>query len=313
MIWLYVALSVLGLGVLVFFGGALTAYFIAFYVPKRERENHYHLPPGPQFEEKREEMIGLIRMQEEVPFERVFTMAYDGIRLAARYYHTRDGAPLQIQFHGYRGTSVRDFCGGNRLARENSVNTLVVDQRGHGMSGGHTLTLGVKERYDCVSWIQYAIDRFGKDVSITLAGISMGASTVLMASALDLPENVKGIIADSPYTTPKEILLRVGRDNHIPTWLAYPFFAVGARIFGGFKLNDASALSAVSRTHIPILLIHGEDDRFVPKEMSEEIAAACTSYVKRVTFPNAGHGISYIADPAGYTETALSFLAYCGS
>ena len=313
MIWLYVILSVLAFCVLAFFAGALFAYFFVFYVPRREREAHYRIPRGPQFDERREELVGLIRTQETVPFERVFTTAYDGTKLAARYYHVRDGAPLQIQFHGYRGTSVRDFCGGNRLARENGINTLVVDQRGHGLSGGHTLTLGVKERRDCLSWIDYALARFGNNVVITLAGVSMGAATVLMAAGLGLPENVKGIIADSPYTTPKEMLLRVGRDNHIPIWLVYPLVAAAATFFGGFRLTDASALDAVSHTHVPILFIHGEDDRFVPKEMSEELAKACAGHAERVTFPGAAHGISYVADPARYADTVLRFLLFCGS
>lgn len=311
MVWLYVLLSVLAFCAIGFLLAALIVYRIAFFVPKKERDDHYHLPPGPQFEAEREKMLALIRAQEKIPFERVFTTGYDGTTLSGRYYHVRDGAPLQIQFHGYRGTSVRDFCGGNKLARENGYNTLVVDQRAHGLSAGHTITFGVKERYDCKRWVEYAITRFGHGTPITLAGVSMGAATVLMASELDLPENVKGIIADSPYTTPKEILLRVCRDNHIPTPLAYPLLYVGARVFGGFDWNAASAVEAVKHTRIPILLIHGEDDRFVPKEMSAEIEHACAGYVRRVTFPEAGHGISYIADPEGYANAAMSFLKFC--
>ncbi len=310
--WIYLVLGVLAGGILLFFGLSFVCFFLVFYVPKGEREAHYKIPRGPQFDERREELISLIRAQESLPFERVYLTAFDGTKLAARYYHVRDGAPLQIGFHGYRGTSLRDFCGGAALARENGINLLLVDQRGHGLSGGHFLTLGVKERYDCLSWVRYAVQRFG-DIPISLAGISMGAATVLMAAELGLPANVKGIIADSPYTSPKDILLRGAKDNHIPAFIFYPLLAAGTRLYGGFRLGEASAIEAVSRTPIPILLIHGEEDGFVPREMSEELAAACTGDPVRVTFPRAGHGISYLADPERYASVVLSFLRSCGA
>lgn len=148
---------------------------------------------------------------DELTFESVFITSFDGVKLYARYYHVRDGAPLQIQFHGYRGSALLDFCGGNKLAREIGHNTLVVDQRAHGKSGGNTITFGINERYDCLSCINYAVERSGKETPIFLSGVSMDAATVLMASELNLPDNVIGIIADSPYSSPEEIIRKVCR------------------------------------------------------------------------------------------------------
>ena len=194
-----------------------------------------------------------------------------------RYYHVRDGAPLQIQFHGYRGAALRDFCGGNKLARESGQNTLVVDQRAHGKSGGNTITFGIRERLDCLSWVKYANQRFSSGTPIFLSGVSMGATTVLMASELKLPANVMGIIADCPYSSPEVIIRKVCReDMHLPPALTMPLIRLGARLFGHFVLNESSAVQAVGNKNIPILLLHGEDDRFVPCDMSREIFDACT-------------------------------------
>ena len=288
------------------------SYRTAFYSPEKRKEDDYAIPKGEQYEKERQRMLSLIREMDEITYEAVTISAQDGTKLAARYYHVRDGAPLQIQFHGYRGTALRDFCGGNKLARESGQNTLVVDQRAHGKSGGTTITFGIRERMDCLCWAEYANQRFGSDTPVFLSGVSMGAATVLMASELKLPANVVGIIADCPYSSPEAIIRKVCReDMHLPPVLVMPFIRLGARLFGHFDLKEASAVQAVRNTNIPILLLHGEDDRFVPCGMSREIFDACTGEKTRITFPGAGHGLSYIVDTETYSEAVSRFVAQC--
>lgn len=286
------------------------SYRKAFYSPKLRKEDPYALPKGEQYEKERQRMLSLIRQMDDIPYEAVTISAHDGTKLAARYYHVQDGAPLQIQFHGYRGTALRDFCGGNKLARESGQNTLVVDQRAHGRSGGTTITFGIQERMDCLCWAEYASQRFGSDTPIFLSGVSMGAATVLMASELELPANVVGIIADCPYSSPEAIIRKVCReDMHLPPALAMSFVRLGARLFGHFDLKEASAVQAVENTSIPILLIHGEDDRFVPCDMSREIFDACSGDKTLITFPGAGHGLSYIVDTEYYSKVVSGFVS----
>ena len=288
------------------------SYRTAFYSSAHRKEDHYALPQGEQYEKERQRMLSLIRRMDDIPYESVSISARDGTRLFARYFHVRDGAPLQIQFHGYRGTALRDFCGGNKLARESGQNTLVVDQRAHGRNGGRTITFGIRERMDCLCWAEYASQRFGSNTPIFLSGVSMGAATVLMASELELPCNVIGIIADCPYSSPEAIIRKVCReDMHLPPALVMPFVRLGARLFGHFDLKEASAVQAVRNTDIPILLLHGEDDRFVPCDMSREIFDACAGEKTRITFPGAGHGLSYIVDTVRYSEAVSRFVDQC--
>lgn len=288
------------------------SYRTAFYSPEKRKADDYAIPKGAQYEKERQRMRSLIREMDEIPYEAVTISAQDGTKLSARYYHVRDGAPLQIQFHGYRGAAVRDFCGGNKLARESGQNTLVVDQRAHGKSGGTAITFGIRERLDCLCWAEYANQRFGSNTPVFLSGVSMGAATVLMASELELPANVVGIIADCPYSSPEAIIRKVCReDMHLPPALVMPFIRLGARLFGHFDLREASAVQAVRNTSIPILLLHGEDDRFVPCGMSREIFDACTGEKTRITFPGAGHGLSYIVDTETYSEAVSRFVDQC--
>ena len=288
------------------------AYYLPFHVPKNHREDPFDLPKGPQYEAVHDTMLRAVQRVTALPYEQVFITSFDGTRLAARYYHKADGAPVQIQFHGYRSCAQRDFSGGTLLALEMGQNVLVADQRAHGLSGGHVITFGVKERRDCLCWVDYVNQRFGADTKIVLAGISMGAATVLMASQLKLPDNVAGIIADSPYSAPGAIIQKVCRDVKFPVKLVYPFVTLGALVFGRFRLWEATASEAVKTTHIPILLIHGEDDHFVPCEMSREIFDACAAPKMLHTFPGAGHGLGFTVDSSRYKSIIKDFMKMCG-
>lgn len=287
------------------------AYRMAFYVSTNRYEDAYDLPKGEQYESVREKTISLIKAMENLKYEEIYITSYDGKKLYGRYYHVQDNAPLQIQLHGYHGNALRDFCGGNKLAREAGQNTLVIDQRCHGKSEGHTITFGIKERYDCLSWVQYAVDRFGDEIPIFLSGVSMGAATVLMASELELPGNVVGVIADCPYSSPKAIIQKVSKDMGLPPKIMFPFVRLGAAIFGRCDIVSASAASAVANTKIPILLIHGDDDRFVPYEMSCEIFEQCTGKKRFETFNLAGHGLSFMVDTEKYTQAVSEFIEQC--
>lgn len=288
------------------------AYKYTFhFVDNRTEEERLVIPPGKQYEAQQDFMRELMNEMKALPYEEVSITSFDGKKLVGHYYHQKDGAPLQIMMHGYRSDYIRDFCGGHRGARAMGMNTLVVDQRAHGKSEGHTLTFGICERKDCLSWIQYANARFGREIPIFLVGLSMGAATVLMASELDLPENVKGIIADCPYSSPKAIICKVGGYMKLPMKLLYPLVVLGAKVFGHFDLNECSAVEAVKHAKVPVLLIHGEADLFVPCDMSREIYAACKSPITLETFPEAGHGISYILDSERYERVVRIFVQEC--
>ena len=281
---------------------------MTFYRNKKD-DNIYNIPPGKAYQEQKNCFIKLIDDFNKIDYEDVYITAYDGLKLHARYYHCSDKSPVDICFHGYRGTSVRDFCGGTKTCFKSKHNVLVVDQRAHGLSKGKIITFGIKERFDCLSWVNYIVKRFPKN-NILLYGISMGAATILMASELKLPKNVVGIIADSPFSSPPAIIKKVIGDMHLPSKLLYPFVYCSAYIFGHFNLNSASAVESVKKTKIPILLIHGKADTFVPCYMSKEIKKNGKSIYRLILFDGAEHGISYIKDEKTYEKYFQEFLHY---
>ena len=288
---------------------AYVMFRLVFRSPNRTQNDDFCIPRSDQTEPLYDTITEMIRAVNALPYERVGVTSFDGLHLYGRYYHQKDGAPVAILFHGYRGTPSRDFSGGMQFYRSKGFNILMIEQRAHCTSEGHVIAFGVNERRDCMTWIDYVRGRFGPQTPVLLCGISMGAATVLMASGMALPENVKGVIADAPFTNPKEIIRKVCGDLRLPPRIIWPFLALGARIFGRFDLRAADAAEAVGRSPVPILLIHGEDDRFVPCEMGKRIAAAAPDTVELHTFPNAGHGLSFLVDRPRYERITEAFLA----
>lgn len=289
--------------------GVYSVYRMVFGRNNKNQGLDNEIPQGKQYDPYAEVIKTCVDKVLKFPYQRIFIEAKDGTTLAAKYYHVKNDAPLIIFFHGYRSGALRDGNGILLFARKMGYNALLVDQRGHGKSGGKTITFGIKERYDCLDWINYANRRFGRDTEIVLAGISMGASTVLMASDLGLPENVKGIMADCPYSSPKEILRAVMKQMRFPVNVTYTTVKLGAKIFGGFDVEDYSAVEAMKNCKVPVLFIHGDADYFVPCEMSKNCYEACGSEEKKlVLVAGAAHGISYCVDGTLYEKELVDFL-----
>lgn len=291
----------------VFFGGSYYAYRIAFFSPDSNR-NKTPVIEGTIYEPFKDKLVPLFRKLKARPFEEVTITSHDGLELFGRYYHTQDGAPLAIGFHGYRSSYLTDFCGGSELSLSLGQNLLLIDQRSHGRSQGKTISFGIQERRDLLGWVNYAIERFGPDVKILLYGVSMGGATVLMAPGPDLPKNVKGIIADCPYAVPEDIIVHVGKGMRFPAAFTRYASRLGARIYGGFNLNEYNAIRAARDSQVPTLIIHGEADDFVPAAMSEQVQQANPKTIRRYTFPNAGHAMSYLTDTPRYGQLVQDFM-----
>ncbi len=294
----------------VFFLISLICFIITFYSPKRRNRNKDEivLPPGAIYNKHRGQMALWIEQTREISHEDISIMSFDGLKLCGKFYEYTPGAPIELMMPGYRGLAERDLCAGVDRCFKLEHSTLVVEQRACGDSEGRVITFGIRESRDCLSWVEYIINRFGKDVKIILTGISMGASTVIMAGAHDVPQNVIGIIADCGYTSAPEIIKKIIKQLKLPVSILYPFVRIGAKIFGRFDINDASPIKVVGNCRVPIFFVHGEADDFVPCDMSRRNYNACKSRKKIFTVEGAGHGLSYLLSEKEYINSLSEFL-----
>ncbi|MBQ7094871.1 MAG: alpha/beta hydrolase [Clostridia bacterium] len=244
-----------------------------------------------------------------LPTQKIEIKGADGIPLVGHWYPAKNPARTIIAMHGWRSSWARDFGLIASFWHKAGCNVLFAEQRGQGESGGEHMSFGLIERQDCLCWIQWVNQRMGK-FPLYLAGISMGAATVLMAADLGLPCNVKGIIADCGFTSPHAIWKHVSEKN---LHLSYRLRGQLADHFCKKTLqvgaNDFSTLDALCQSTIPILLIHGKEDHFVPVEMTYENYKACAGPKRMLIIPHADHGMSYYSAPDAYQKELLNFFA----
>ncbi len=283
-------------------------YWYTFGRDEKRSAKDTDFPPYKGYEMHIEPHKKRIEELRKIPYKTLKFVARDGVTLSGDYYHAADGAPLVIMFHGYRSATLRDGMGILRMCQEEGYNILLVDQRAHRNSGGKAITFGVKERYDCVEWISHMLGYLGKDTKVALMGLSMGGSTVLMSTGLDLPSNVKGVIADCAYSTARDIIGERIKELHLPVGPVYALIRLSAMLFGGFDPEGASAKEALKKCDIPVLFIHGEGDTYVPCQMTKENYESCKDRAEMYLVPNAEHGMSYLTNVERYRSTVKGFL-----
>ena len=307
-LWITVGiLAVLAAAVLVI---SYICFRMAFYASSKRPayDDVLDLPQGDIYEPFREYMETCAREVRAMECEELWVTSFDGLKLHGRYFEYAPGAPIELMFHGYRGSAERDLSGGVKRCFRLGHSVLLVDQRCSGKSDGTVITFGINEHRDCLTWLDKMQERFGSDAKIILTGISMGASTVLMAAGKPLPENVIGVLADCGFTSAKEIIKEVIRQMGLPPKLSYPFVKLGAKLYGHFDLEETSAVEAVKSCKVPVIFFHGEGDAYVPCEMSRINYAACVSKKMLVTIPGAGHGLSYPVDKERYLQAMKDFF-----
>ena len=293
---------------------SLVCFIMVFYSGKRKvlGPDEYDIPPGRIYERFREDMIAWTKQIRTMPHEKVEIKSYDGLTLRGTYYEYAPDATVELLFHGYRGNAERDLCGGIERCFALGRSVIIIDQRAGGKSDGHIITFGIREHRDCLSWIDYATERFGKDRKIVIGGVSMGAATVVLAAGKKLPDSVVCAMADCGYSSTEEIIKKVIRDIKLPVWLVYPFIRLGGMVYGGFDIKKGSPIEAAKHATVPIVFLHGDEDAFVPHDMSVAMYEACATQTKMVTIKGAGHGLAFPVDRKGYVEALREFEEECG-
>ena len=202
-----------------------------------------------------------------------------------------------------------EVCSNYYLKRGNRM--LLVDARAHGQSEGKYIGFGNKEPLNdaLLGWILWMIQKVGEDArGILLHGDSMGGATVLMASGLDLPKEVKAIVSDCAFTSPKAVFTHVLHTMyHMPAFPMIPIADAVNRKKAGYGLDDCNAAREVRKAKVPILFIHGDSDSFVPCHMCEELYENCANENEELVVKGAGHCESYYKETEQY-EKALDEL-----
>lgn len=247
----------------------------------------------------------------------------DGLKLWARYFEHPSPRGIFLMIHGYRSSSLQDFSAAVRPIWDMGYSLFMIDQRAHGRSEGRAICFGVKERYDAVDWAQYLKDRF-PGMPVVADGVSMGAGTVMLATGIGWPDNVKAVIADCGYTSAGAICKKCMKQwFHLPAFPVYYGAKLWVKLLAHYDLDEVTATESLMKLKdrslypkpLPILLAHGRADGFVPYSMSEENMKAFgpeDDFAEFFTSDTADHGMAFLRDFDGYMEALARLFDKAG-
>ena len=260
----------------------------------------------------RDRMLPGVEWYESQPKTKLNITSRDGLSLAADLIEAEDPIGLIVAVHGFRSWPAREFALVARHLYEQGYTVLYPYMRAHRSSEGKYITFGVKERYDIAAWARLLSDR-RPDLPLFLYGQSMGGATVIMASGLELPKNTRGIIADSAYHSPKDVISTALVNAYkVPVFPMLPAMDLWARIIAGYSLIATTCKEALDRTSLPFLFIHGTEDELVPYEMGVQNYKDCHTEKEMLTVEGAPHCASCYADTDRYISYLDGFLKKYG-
>lgn len=238
------------------------------------------------------------------------TSSQGGLHLKARYYPAATTTPkTMVVVHGFGDNSLTL---GNyiRFFHQAGYNVLAPDNRSHGHSQGKYIGFGWQDRQDLQDWIQQLIRRKGSNVQIGLFGVSMGASTVMYYLGLKVPKQVKTAIADCGYASINgELTYELKRLFNLPSVPLIPTANLYTQALAHYSLYDGETAQTLKHNRIPLFIIHGTKDTFVPTSNAKLNYQNDSGPKKLWLVKGAKHARSYQKNPALYQKRVLSWTA----
>jgi hypothetical protein len=165
---------------------------------------------------------------------------------------------------------------------------------------------GQTEWRDLAAASRYAL-RHGAS-SLVLIGYSMGGALITQfMQKSPLASRVDALVLDAPALDWQAILEFNAERMSMPGFFALPVeWAIDVRT--DIDWDSLDALQHREDFHLPVLIFHGEEDKVVPIETSEEFADELPDWATFYAVPEAGHTQSWNVDPALYERRLDAFL-----
>ena len=233
----------------------------------------------------------------------------EGFKLVGRLFKAENKTDNVVMLlHGYNSKGMKDNAIKAIGYLNRGFNVLLVDNRACGDSEGRYQTCGAKESLDDLIWIDKLVRMFPNG-DIIIDGCSMGAATACLISKNNLPKNVKMIVSDCAYMNFgyvfKELIHRYVK---VGANILYAGISFWCTIMNGGSFKKHSPLKAVENSTVPMIFIHGKEDRYIPYESAEELYNNCAFKQKELVFvENAGHVASCEKNPDKYFGSVLDF------
>lgn len=219
------------------------------------------------------------------------------------YYYDFGFDRIMVCLHGHNSSHISQLKYMD-MFRSLGFDVFIPDHRHAGNSGGDTVTMGAKEKWDVVDWLQLIRERRpGKRISIF--GESMGAATAIMVTAIDW--DLGYLIEYCGYANFQGLLARYFKSQRLRRFFAkYIRFVV--KYVYRFDSDECDAEKAMKRISCPVLIIHSESDETVPYENALILYGAKPD-ARFKSFKAARHACSIKTYHDEFVETIKDFVS----
>lgn len=228
-----------------------------------------------------------------------------------------DGDVWVIQVHG-RGTTRAECLRAVPLFHSLGITSLVVSYRNDGeapRSRAGSYTLGATEWRDVDAAVGFARRRGAR--RIIVMGWSMGGAIALQLSLNSAhTDAIAGLILESPVVDWRIVLEYQARAQRVPS--AVSGLAIEAlksewaspltRTGGGIPFDRLDVVARATELRHPILILHSDDDGFVPSDASHDLVVARPDLVELEVFDVARHTKLWNYDQARWSDSIRSWL-----
>ena len=230
----------------------------------------------------------------------------DGLRLDGWLFPPEGNQGTIIFVHGHRDNRL-GFINEAVMVHEQGYGVLLFDLRNSGTSEGDITTLGYYESQDVITAYDWLMTQPDVDADqIVLYGNSMGGVSVAMALA-ELT-NLRGAVLDSTFTSVEDNTRDIVAQILPVTTPVTEFIMWVLERETDVNFYDLRPVDVVETADIPILVLHGSNDRLIPVENGETLFNVADNPYAFVVFDGAEHGGFYNLDPELYESTLLGFL-----
>jgi uncharacterized protein len=248
----------------------------------------------------RQQIAELVRDKYHAGLQDISLQAADGVTLRAWYVRPQEfNGSAVILLHGI--TDNREGVAGyGKIFLDHGYSILLPDARRHGESGGDIATYGLKESDDIHRWVDWL---YARDLAPSQCVYGFGESygAALMLQSLAVEPRFCAVAVESAFSTAREMSYeRVSGPLHLKPWfghtLGLPVIASAelyARLRYGIDLLQPSPLEAVEHSAVPVLLIHGDQDRNISPRHAFILAKAAPDHVHLWLVPGAGHTMAW--------------------
>jgi uncharacterized protein len=252
--------------------------------------------------------INAFKQQNAIPkssFEQIYITTSNQIKLNGWYFKGEGiikGTVLLFHGHGSKKSAVLAESEG---FRQLGYNTLLIDFRAHGTSGGNTSTIGYKETEDVK--LAYDFIKARGEKNIILWGISMGAACISKAM-VDYPLQPSKVIVEMPFASILQAAEGRIKMMKLPAQPLATLVTFWGGVEQGFWAFNMQPVEFAKQINVPTLIQWGKNDPRVKQTEIEEIYNNLPASKKLVIYEHAGHESLCEKEPNKWLTSVQDFL-----